>query len=89
MKGVYVGRYTIVDKTTTVIEGIFIKNMNTGILRKYKDDGTMQEGYWNNGKYHRSLEVFRLAKIFKPTPSFIGLSAVALAKWKTLGAFDV
>ena len=41
MKEMYVGRYIINDKTTTVIEGIFIKNMNTGFLRKYKDDGTM------------------------------------------------
>jgi hypothetical protein len=37
----YVGRYIIKGKTTTVIEGIFIKDMNTGFLRKYLADGTM------------------------------------------------
>ena len=60
MKDFYVGRYIITGKTTTVIEGIFIKNMNTGFLRKYKDDGTMIQGYWDNGKYYRSQEIFSL-----------------------------
>jgi hypothetical protein len=89
MKDVYVGRYIITDPTTTVIEGIFIKNINTGILRKYMDDGTMQQGYWNNGKFYRSLEIYRLAKIFETTPSNFKTSEEALAKWKTLGPFDV
>lgn len=89
MKSWYTGRYIITGNTTTVIEGLFNKDINTGIQRIYQSDGTMKFGYWHKGKQYSSLSRYRLMIIWETSPEYKDLSTSAKSKWKQLGYFKL
>jgi len=69
--------------------GTWTNDNLTGVGTKTLANGTVVKGYFNNGDYSMSENMYKLIQIFAKTPSGSVLPKEVIAKWKELGPLDL